>query len=84
MKLLGPAGFASSVMRCNARTTEAFVSVIPTANFFLLEAIYPKTETQNPNLQVLSVGLCLIRMTKRTTNDLWTLLRRHVRHTSKS
>ena len=33
---------------------------------------------------VLSVGLCLIRMTKRTTNDLWTLLRRHVRPTSKS
>ena len=84
MRLLGPAGFASSVMRCNARTTEAFVSVIPTASFFLLEAICPKTETQNPNLQVLSVGLCLIRMTKRTTNDLWTLLRRHVRPTSKS
>ena len=56
----------------------------PDGQVFLLEAICPKAETQNPNLQVLSVGLCLIRMTKRTTNDLWALLRRHARPTSKS
>ena len=32
--------------------------------------LQPIPDTHNPNLQVLSVGLCLIRITKRTTNYL--------------